>query len=252
VTGTDFKDQLNETIQMRKTKKIQEKWFRHRDDLTGEHAFGDAGQMIFALFFFVVWVGDSFFLRYTTQLNEIVPPVVSKPVGIVFLCLAAYCSCSGLRIVFGEVRKTPSIIRKGVFGLIRHPIYFSEVLLYLGLFMLRMSLAAGVVCLGAMAFLYFLSRYEERLLIKRFGNDYSLYMRDVGMWIPRIYAYDVLSLNHYSCNARRSRTHTRVQDVMEENLEKTKRIALVAHDKRKPDLLDWFQYIEEALSKTIK
>jgi len=100
--------------------------------------------------------------------------------------LSVYCAWSGLRIVFSEVRETPSVIRKGVFGVVRHPIYLSEVLVYLGLFMLNMSLAAGVVWLGATAFLYYLSRYEERLLLKRFGDGYRSYMRDVGMWVPRL------------------------------------------------------------------
>ena len=171
---------------MGKSETTREKWFEDRDDLTGEHRGGDAGQIIFALLFFGVWIADSFFLRYTTQLNEIVSPLVRKPIGVVLLCLSAYCAWSGLRIVFGEVRETPSVIRKGVFGVVRHPIYLSEVLLYLGLFMMNMSLAAGVVWIGASGFLYYLSRYEERLLLERFGEDYKSYIRDVGMWIPRV------------------------------------------------------------------
>ena len=171
---------------MRGPKTAKERWFEHRDDLTGEHPSGDAWQAIFALLFFGVWVTDSFFLRYTTQLNGVVPPLVRKPVGAAILCVSAYCAWSGLRIAFHEVRDAPSVIRKGVFGVGRHPIYFSEVLLYLGLFMLNMSLAAGVVWLGASVFLYYLSRYEESLLLERFGEDYRAYMRDVGMWIPRV------------------------------------------------------------------
>lgn len=115
-----------------------------------------------------------------------VPALVRKPIGIILLVLAAYCAWSGLSIVFHEIRETPSVIRKGVFGVVRHPIYLSEVLLYLGLFLIHMSLAAGVVWLGASVFLYYLSRYEERLLLKRFGKKYRSYMREVGMWIPRI------------------------------------------------------------------
>jgi len=171
---------------MRKSKTTREKWFEQRDDLTGEHALGDAGQIIFALVFFGIWTADSFFLKYTTQLNDIVPVLIRKPVGIMLLCLSAYCAGSGLRIVFAEVRESPSVIRKGVFGIVRHPIYLSEVLLYLGLLMLNMSLAAGVVWLGAAAFLYYLSRYEEKLLLKRFGDDYRSYIREVGMWAPRL------------------------------------------------------------------
>jgi len=35
-------------------------------------------------------------------------------------------------------------------------------------------------------FLHFISRYEERLLLSRFGEAYELYMQDVPMWIPRL------------------------------------------------------------------
>ena len=171
---------------MKRPKMAHAKWFEHRDDLTGEHAAGDARQMIFALLFFGVWIADSFFLRYTTQLNEVVPPLVRKPIGIALLFMAAYCAWSGLSIVFGEVRETPAVIRKGAFGVVRHPIYLSEVLLYLGLFMMNMSLAAGVVWVAASVFLYYLSRYEERLLLERFGEDYKAYMSEVSMWIPRV------------------------------------------------------------------
>ena len=171
---------------MKETKTTREKWFEQRDDLTGEHAFGDAGQIIFALFFFATWIADSFFLNYTTQLNDIVPALFRNPIGILLLCLSVYCAWSGLRVVFGEVRQTPAVIREGGFGALRHPIYLSEGLLCSGLFMLSMSLAAGAILLGATAFLYYLSRYEERLLLKRFGDDYRSYMRDVGMWVPRL------------------------------------------------------------------
>ena len=140
-------------------KSVREKWVSHRDDLTGEQAGGDLGQAIFALLFFGVWVTDSFFLKLTTQLNGVVPALVRKPIGAVILCLSAYCAWSGLRIVFHEVREAPSVIRKGVFGVVRHPIYLSEVLLYLGLVLFNMSLAAAAVWIGASVFLYSLCRY---------------------------------------------------------------------------------------------
>ena len=160
------------------------RWSHHRDDLTGEHPWGDAGQALFAVLFFAVWILDGFFLNATTRLNEVVPGVVRIPVGAALLVLAAWCAGSGLKIVFGRVRETPAVIREGVLGLIRHPMYFSEVLLYLGLFLIKMSWAAGVAGAGAAWFLYFLSRYEERLLLDRFGDEYRAYMKEVGMWIP--------------------------------------------------------------------
>ena len=62
-------------IPAKDSKTIHEKWFSHRDDLTGEHKWGDAGQIICALLFFGVWAIDSFYLRYTTQLNGSPLPV---------------------------------------------------------------------------------------------------------------------------------------------------------------------------------
>jgi protein-S-isoprenylcysteine O-methyltransferase Ste14 len=91
-----------------------------------------------------------------------------------------------LSIVFGEIREDSTVIRKGVFNWVRHPIYLSEILLYLGMLLISISLAAGVVWLMAIAFLHYISRHEEKLLLARFGEAYEQYMQEVPMWIPRL------------------------------------------------------------------
>jgi len=72
-----------------------------------------------------------------------------------------------------------------VFNVVRHPIYLSEILLYCGLLMLSISLAAFVVLVMAIIFLHYISHYEERLLLARFGEEYREYMQEVPMWTPR-------------------------------------------------------------------
>jgi protein-S-isoprenylcysteine O-methyltransferase Ste14 len=52
--------------------------------------------------------------------------------------------------------------------------------------MLSISLAAAVVWCIAIVFLHYISRWEEKLLLARFGEEYAQYMRDVPMWIPRL------------------------------------------------------------------
>lgn len=158
---------------------------RHRDDLTGEHRIGDAGQLALALLFGVTWVFDSFVLHYTTMFNDIVPLWVRVPLAVVLLALAAHLARAGLSIVFGERRESPGVIRDGVFGWVRHPIYLGEILLYAGCLMLSLSIAAMVIWLVGIVFLHAISRYEERLLLARFGEEYAHYMQDVPMWIPR-------------------------------------------------------------------
>ena len=159
---------------------------QQRDDLTGEHAVGDAGQIVLACLFAVTWIADTFFLKYTTFLNQYVPLFIRIPVGVVLFVIAGYLARTGLSIVFGEKRETSCVIQEGVFGVVRHPIYLSEILLYLGFVIMSLSLAAVFVWLGAIGFLHSISRYEERLLIRRFGEEYEQYMRDVPMWVPRI------------------------------------------------------------------
>lgn len=154
--------------------------------LTGEHRLGDAGQIVLFVAFLAVWVADTFFLRYTTFLNGHLPLVVRIVIGIPFLVLSAYLARTGLNIVFGKERQSPTVIREGAFGVVRHPIYLSEILLYLGLLVFSISLAAAVIWLTAIGFLHYISRYEERLLLAQFGAEYERYMRDVPMWIPRL------------------------------------------------------------------
>jgi len=161
----------------------QRKVQQQRDDLVGEHAVGDAGQAVLACLFAATWITDIFF-KYSTFLNQYVPLGTRIPFGVILLVLSGYLAITGLSIVFGEERKKPGVIRKSVFNVVRHPVYLSEILLYLALLMLSISLAAAVVWIAAIGFLHYISRYEERLLLERFGEEYELYMREVPMWIP--------------------------------------------------------------------
>lgn len=159
---------------------------RERESLAGEHAFGDAGQIVLACLFITTWIADTFFFEHTTFLNRYVPHGFRIPVGIVLLFLSGYLAKTGLSIVFGEQRDEPTVITKSVFGVVRHPIYLSEILFYLGLLMLSLSLTATGVWVAGIGFFHYISCYEEKLLLARFGEEYKQYMHKVPMWIPRL------------------------------------------------------------------
>jgi protein-S-isoprenylcysteine O-methyltransferase Ste14 len=167
-------------------KQRYEKIRRHRDDLTGEHPLGDAGQLILFFLFLAVWMTDSLFFKYSSFLNEYVPLAVRITLGVIMLVTSGYLAWDGMSRLFGEVRKKPELIRKGVFGIVRHPVYLSEILLYLGLIFFSISLAAVAVWIVGIAFMHYISRYEERLLLAQFGEEYEQYMKDVPMYFPRI------------------------------------------------------------------
>ncbi|MBN1893938.1 isoprenylcysteine carboxylmethyltransferase family protein [bacterium] len=158
-----------------------------RIDLAGEHRYGDAGQLAIAVLFAVVWIGDTFILGCTTFLNEIIPNSVRLPAALILLSLSAFLAIKGMTAVFGKIREKPVVIRTGVFGAIRHPIYLSEALLYLGLLMLSLSLAATFILVPVFIFLNHIARHEEKLCLRLYGDAYEQYMRDVPMWIPRFW-----------------------------------------------------------------
>jgi len=116
-----------------------------RKDLAGEHPWGDVGQIVLFVIFVAVWVPDSFFFTYTTLVAAYVPLYVRIPLSAAVLAVSAYFALAGHRIIFDEEREVPVVIDQGVFGTVRHPLYFSVILFYLGLLLLTLSIAAVVV-----------------------------------------------------------------------------------------------------------
>jgi protein-S-isoprenylcysteine O-methyltransferase Ste14 len=157
-----------------------------RSDLLAEHPWGDAGQIVLAGLFLAVWVTDTFFLRYTTFINSQVPSNLRIAIGIVNVLVALYLASASHRILLGQSHDEPKLIRAGVFGIVRHPMYLGEILLYLGVLLFSLSLAAAGVWILVIAFLHVIARYEERQLLAHFGNEYRDYMSEVRMWWPSV------------------------------------------------------------------
>jgi protein-S-isoprenylcysteine O-methyltransferase Ste14 len=166
---------------------METKKHKGRKDLIGEHKIGDAGQALFAVLFGIVYVADSFIFRFSTFLNDYVPNIIRVISGTIVLIVAGLLSFKGLRTVFDEVREKPEVIRKGVFSIVRHPVYLGEILLYMGLIFFSLSIASIVIWFLAVIFLYYISRYEEKILLDYFGVEYRDYMNEVPMWIPKIF-----------------------------------------------------------------
>lgn len=159
----------------------------NRNDLSGEHPFGDLGQIIFLIIFLIIWIFDSFVFYFSTIFSKYIPIYVKLSIaGIVFL-LAGYLARSGLNIVFKEVRDPPQVINKGVFGLVRHPIYLGALLLYVGFILTTLSIISFVLLIFIFLFYNYISSYEEKNLEKKFGKEYSEYLKRVPKWIPRLF-----------------------------------------------------------------
>jgi len=158
----------------------------NRKDLAGEHILGDIGQAILLLVFLVVWITDSFFMKYSILISEHVSIYIRFPLSIIIIFIAGYLAKSGLTIVFAEVREEPIVIRKGVFSIVRHPIYLGAILFYFGLLIFSFSIIATFIWIMIMSFYFYLSKHEEKLLIEKYGKEYEEHISEIPMLIPLI------------------------------------------------------------------
>ena len=158
----------------------------NRNNLAGEHVLGDLGQIIFFVIFLLVWITDSFFVKYSTQFFEYALLYIRIPLAIVILIIAGYLAKEGLTTVFSEVREEPIVIRKGVFSVVRHPIYLGAILFYLSLLAVFFSTVAVFIWGVIILFYIYLCKHEEKLLIEKFGSDYEQYKLETPMLLPRL------------------------------------------------------------------
>ena len=157
-----------------------------REDLVGEHPFGDSGQIVLLIIFLLVWIIDSFILKLSTFAAQYVSLFLRLPLGVLLLIVAGYFAQQGMKVVFGEERSEPRVINKGVFKVVRHPIYLGCILFYCALVIFTMSISATVICITIIVFYHYISKFEEKLLLARFGKEYEEYMKSVPMWLPRL------------------------------------------------------------------
>lgn len=151
----------------------------------GEHPAGDAVQAILLVLFLVGWVADSFFFPVSRVVADTVPLWVRLPVAAVVFVGALLFMKAG-HVVVDDDERPSTVVDTGAFRWVRHPLYLGCVLFYLALVIATGSLVALALFVVNFLFYNYIATYEERLLVRRFGNDYRTYMARTGKWIPRI------------------------------------------------------------------
>ena len=151
----------------------------------GEHPFGDAGQAILIVIFLIVWTGDSFFLHRSVALRASIPLFIRLIVfGLTFI-LAMILLKSSHAIAHQENRPD-YVITTGAFGYVRHPLYLSPMLVFLGMTIWTCSLASLALLVIMFIFYNYIAGYEEKLLEKKHGEAYRVYRKTTGRWLPKI------------------------------------------------------------------
>lgn len=151
----------------------------------GEHPWGDAGQILLLGVFLVVWVGDSFFLQKSIFLSDYLHLPIRLALLGVTLCVGMALFRATHSVVCSEPRPD-RVVATGAFRYVRHPLYLSAIITYLGLFLSTLSLYSLAMLVGIFVFYNFIAGYEERVLEIKFGEEYRQYKHATGKWVPKI------------------------------------------------------------------
>jgi protein-S-isoprenylcysteine O-methyltransferase Ste14 len=111
--------------------------------------------------------------------------------GILVLWVAGGLAIWGVRsmgrhlVAPAEVRPDTKLVTTGAFGLVRHPLYDSVLLLWAGGTLALLNLVLGVGFVVLVPAFYLRARAEEGLLTRHFGDAYTTYAARVPMLVPR-------------------------------------------------------------------
>jgi protein-S-isoprenylcysteine O-methyltransferase Ste14 len=140
--------------------------------------------------FIVVGLAVAITLGGTVRNPTGLPGDAIRVLGVAVLCAAGFLAAWGIRtmgkhlVAPAEVRPDTELVTTGPFGLVRHPMYLSVLMLWAGgmLALLSWALAVGPALLVPAFCLR--ARAEEELLTRHFGAAYSAYIARVPMMLP--------------------------------------------------------------------
>jgi protein-S-isoprenylcysteine O-methyltransferase Ste14 len=120
------------------------------------------------------------------------PLSFNQVVSWLLLILSAYFGLAGFILLkkkgrsSGNFENTTILVKSGVYGLIRHPLYLSLFLLGTGVMMKDPKIPAILLGVINLVSVFFTALAEEKEMIEKFGEPYKEYMKETKMFIPFI------------------------------------------------------------------
>jgi len=119
------------------------------------------------------------------------PTVLSATLGLLLVFVGELVRVYSVAFI-GKVSRTRSdslgakLIRQGPFAYVRNPLYVGNFFITIGISIFGGSIFVALLAAALFAFQYFyIVKYEESLLQKKFGEEYVVYMQEVPAWFPK-------------------------------------------------------------------
>ena len=150
----------------------------------------------FFLFWMGIWVSPQprFAVPLFQNLMVLIPvggfsiPLFHLIISILFLMLGAWLGIMGVRqttLKVTETHRTEKIVTTGVYSIVRHPQYFGGLLAHMGISFLLSGWFSLLATPLMVVLVYFISKKEEKELVREFGKQYKDYKKNVPMFIPK-------------------------------------------------------------------
>ena len=116
-----------------------------------------------------------------------------SPVQIIswiLLILSAYVVITGYLLLKrkgkpdSNFENTSILVKSGIYGYIRHPLYLSIFLFGAGVMIKNACVIQVVLGIITLIAIYLTARIEEKEMITKFGEEYREYMKKTRMFIP--------------------------------------------------------------------
>lgn len=138
-------------------------------------------------------------LAYTSSIHEplLFEHVVLKITGYLFsisglVCMYIAFSSFNIKEFMGleqytEKSTRSALVVNGLYKIVRHPLYFSTIILMLGMVLISPTIHFILLSLLVLIYLIIGSRLEEKKLIDEFGEEYIEYRKKVKGLIPFVF-----------------------------------------------------------------
>jgi protein-S-isoprenylcysteine O-methyltransferase Ste14 len=140
----------------------------------------------------ILWLGgtDTLGLWRSVSASRVILPVV----GIVCVCLGLSLMITTIRlfVTVGGGTLAPweppqKLVVRGVYRYVRNPMISGALFVLLGESVFTASLPLfGLFLVGGVVNAVYIPLSEESGLVRRFGDDYLTYKRNVPTWVPRL------------------------------------------------------------------
>ena len=100
----------------------------------------------------------------------------------IFPIISSFVSLKRFGKPTSGLENTTKMIHKGIFRILRHPLYLGLSLFTIGFLFAYQAIALIIIGFVAIVLFYLASRVEDGYNIRKFGSAYEEYMKIVPMW----------------------------------------------------------------------